>query len=166
MRSFLTLLLLASVVLAEGSLTLDPGMYADALREVQANRARAAQPADAAPAPQAAALSSPEAAEWYRAMQEVGTPQADVRLILLLQQLNPLAGVDELAAALQMHRLAMAGNASACAQLAAAFRSGTLPGGLVFIRDARLAQAVMARAVFQLSPPGGQEPVQAAHSAG
>ncbi len=162
MRHLIPALLLGSLALAEDALplTLDPGMYADALREVQQGKAAEGQPR---PAQQPAGPSAPgDAAEWCLAMQEAGSPQAEVRLILLLRRLNPDAGVEPLAEAVDLHRLMLAGNARACAGLAQAFRSGVLPNGLLFICHAGLAEAVQARAVpFQFAPgalPTGQPP--------
>ncbi len=152
MRTFLLPLLLAGpAALAEGSLTLDPDMYAAALREVQQQRVQepqAGQQAQTRPE-----LPAGDEAEWCLAMQEAGTSLGEVRLILLLQRLNPGTGAEALAEALDLHRLMQAGNAPACMQLAAALRSGTLPGGLAFIRSAPLAEAVERRAAaFQPFP--------------
>ncbi len=162
-RFLLPLLLLGPVSLAtqaEPPLTLDPGMYADALRTVQEHKQKenilppSAHNRNAVPA-----TMESEAAEWCLAMQQAGTPQCEVRLILLLQRLNPGAGVDALAGALRLHQLVLAGNAPACGEIAEALRNGRLPGGLAFIRCEALARALDERqARFQLCParPTGQ----------
>ncbi len=150
-RALLLLPLLCLTASAEEApLTLDMDVYADVLREVQAERKAAESAADSPAAP---ATPEAELSEWCLAMQEVGTAQSEVRLILLLQRLNPTVGVEPLAEALELHRLMLAGNARACEQVAAALRSGTLPNGLAFLCAPQLAGAVEERAAgFRAHP--------------
>ncbi len=143
-------------------LTLDPGLYAEALREVQGVVALAAElPAAAeggAPAPEAPASApsaTPGVEDWQAAMRDAGTELADVRLLVLLQRLNPLdppaARAEDYAAALHLHHLAFAGNARACLALARACRSGHFESGLIFIQSEPLAAVLERRAAaFQL----------------
>lgn len=74
-------------------------------------------------------------AQWYTAVEAYGTDSMLVRLLGLLQSLNPQKPIaqhtDAYTAALTCHRLALSGNAEAMRQLAQAFECGTL-AGLVF----------------------------------
>lgn len=74
-------------------------------------------------------------AQWYAAVEAYGTDSMPVRLLGLLQSLNPQKPIaqhtDAYTAALTCHRLALSGNAEAMRQLAQAFESGSL-AGLVF----------------------------------
>ncbi len=166
-------------------LTLDPGLYAEALREVQGapSAPAATAPASAAPiqAPVAPPVDKPspaaqhaEVADWQAAMRDAGTELADVRLLALLQRLNPLdppaARAEDYASALRLHHLMLAGNARAARELAHAFRTGCFESGLVFICSEGLAAVLERRAAaFQLSavpllPP--QQPAAPAGGAG
>ncbi len=166
---------------ARPPLTLDPELYADALREVQglpAQKREAAPPQD-----QAAYDTSGEArgsreemedrlhppslpaelAEWQAAMDEAGSELSDVRLLVLLQRLNPLdppgERADDYAAALYLHHLMLAGNRRACRELAEASRRGVLPGGLTFIKSEALAMMLEQRAsALQLPRVAEPEP--------
>ncbi len=165
-------------------LTLDPGLYAEALREVQGLPS-----APAATAPESAPIQAPvappvdktspaaqhaEVADWQAAMRDAGTELADVRLLALLQRLNPLdppaARAEDYAAALRLHHLMLAGNTRAARELAHAFRTGCFESGLVFICSEGLAAVLERRAAaFQLpaSPPlSPQQPAAPAGGAG
>ncbi len=145
-------------------LTLDPVLYAEALQVVQGGAAApaAAAPAAQAPAPPAAEPSSaPGVVDWQAAMRDAGTELADVRLMVLLQRLNPLdppsARAEDYAAALRLHHLMLAGNARACLALARACREGHFESGLVFIQSVQLAALLEQRAAaFQLPPAAPQ----------
>lgn len=82
-------------------------------------------------------------AEWQAAMDAAGTEMLPVRLLALLQRLNPdknMGKEPELyAAALKLHVLAAAGNREAKVQLADSFSRGALPNGLRFIVDTEAA---------------------------
>ncbi len=149
-------------------LTLDPTLYAEALREVQG---QATKPSPAAAEPPAAAevpekvpgarpepSSAPGVEDWQAAMRDAGTELGDVRLLVLLQRLNPLdppaARAEDYAAALRLHHLMLAGNPRACLELARACREGALASGLAFIQDDALALLLERRAAaFQLRHP-------------
>lgn len=83
------------------------------------------------------------AQRWVQVMEAAGTDMMPVLLLAMLQELNvasPLAAHPrEYASALELHRLAAAGNAQACATLAQALRSGMLPSGLLLFRNEGLA---------------------------
>ncbi len=140
-------------------LTLDPGLYAEALREVQ-GVAPAAIPNEgkgAQKSAEQAVSSAPGAEDWQAAMRDAGTELADVRLLVLLQRLNPLeppaSRAEDYAEALRLHHLMLAGNARACLALAAACRAGKFESGLHFIQSDLLAEVLERRAsAFQLAP--------------
>ncbi len=152
-------LLPVSIALAEtaeqgaaSQLTLDPGLYAEALREVHG----LPQP-PAADAGSSAAVRSlfPGVEDWQAAMRDAGTELADVRLLVLLQRLNPQAPpsarAEDYAAVLHLHHLMLAGNPRACLALARACREGQFESGLQFIQSEPLAVMLERRAsVFQL----------------
>ncbi len=152
-------------------LTLDPALYAEALREVQgvepgvssaatpvesdANPALQSEAGEALPAP-----SAPAVEDWQAALRDAGTELADVRLLVLLQRLNPLdppaSRAEDYAEVLRLHHLMLAGNARACLILAAACRAGHFEGGLIFIQSAALAEVLERRAAaFHLAPVSG-----------
>ncbi len=187
MKATSLLILLAPVALAEtkeqGSsepLTLDPQLYAEAWREVQGgSTAPAAAPAGAgeqagdgaaaaSPTSPPALSSAPGVEDWQAAMRDAGTELADVRLLVLLQRLNPLdppsARAEDYAAALRLHHLMLAGNARACLELARACRDGHFTSGLIFIQSESLAVVLERRAAsFQVpaSPlPAMPEPAE------
>lgn len=112
-----------------------------------------AAPAPATPLPEPAAPASPSTtsaapatastltvgaatgdslAQWYAAAEAYGTDAMPVRLIGLLQTLNPqktpTSDPQAYTEALRCHRLALSGNTAAMRQLAEAFQSGTLAG--------------------------------------
>lgn len=93
-----------------------------------------AQTAPVQTLPPAPATGDP-LAQWYSAVEAYGTDSMPVRLMALLQSLNPQKPIAEhtaaYTAALTCHRLALSGNAEAMRQLAQAFESGSL-AGLVF----------------------------------
>ena len=110
---------------------------------VPAAAAATPQPS-ASTAPASSAVSQPllpaypaneSLARWQDAMEAYGSDAMPVRLLALLQSLNPqkpLAQNEEAyTEALACHRLALSGNAAAMRQLARAFESGSL-AGLVF----------------------------------
>lgn len=80
-----------------------------------------------------------DVAEWQAAMDAAGTELLPVRLLALLQRLNPnmnMGKAPELyAEALKLHVLAAAGNRDAKLQISAALSRGVLPNGLRFICD-------------------------------
>ncbi len=150
-------------------LTLDPELYADALREVQGGTpppsvAAKEELAESAELPEelrpeaelaARAAIDPGVMDWQAAMRDAGTELADVRLLALLQRLNPLdppsARAEDYAAALRLHHLMLAGNARASLALASACRKGQFESGLAFIRSEALARLLEQRAAaFQL----------------
>ncbi len=150
---------------AAAQLTLDPGLYEEALREVQGGTRAATAPHAESSAPAAAdassvasVASSPGVEDWQAAMRDAGTELADVRLFVLLQRLNPLdppsARAEDYAAALRLHHLMLAGNARACLELARACREGRFESGLIFIQSESLAAVLECRAAaFQLPVP-------------
>ena len=84
---------------------------------------------------------------WQQAMDAAGTELMPVKLLALLQRLNPDKPMEAYAAlyadTLRLHVLAAAGNREARMQLAAALRVGMLPGGMRIICDASKAEALM-----------------------
>lgn len=88
-----------------------------------------------------------DSALWQQAMDAAGTELLPVRLLALLQKLNPDKPMAEhaeaYAEALRLHVLATAGNREAKLRLSAAFRTGTLPCGLRFICDDAKAAALL-----------------------
>lgn len=138
MRGWLTVLMCVQGGLswgASGTITLDA-------EEMERAR-RAVFGGDGAIQPAAVAPTELPAERWTRAMAAAGTDYMPVLLLSLLQELNPHLPMAEHAAiyaeALQLHRLAAAGEPSARALLAAFLESGLLPGGLIFIKDGQLA---------------------------
>ncbi len=158
-------------------LTLDPTLYTEALREVQGanplpapgvKKEAVAEPEGTGespvPQPKAPVSSAPGVEDWQAAMRDAGTELADVRLLVLLQRLNPLdppaARAEDYAAALRLHHLMLAGNARACLALARACREGHFESGLLFIQSEALSAVLERRAAaFQLAipaPPAGE----------
>lgn len=84
---------------------------------------------------------------WQQAMDAAGTELMPVKLLALLQRLNPDKPMESYAAlyadTLRLHVLAAAGNREARMQLAAALRVGMLPGGMRIICAASKAEALM-----------------------
>ncbi len=171
--SALPFLLLVTVASAETAqhglaapLTMDPERYADALRAVHG----LPQPPAAAKAPESADTpashsdsAAPGVEDWQAVMRDAGTELADVRLLVLLQRLNPLeppaARAEDYAAVLRLHHLMLAGNARACLKLARACREGRFESGLAFIQSDALATVLERRAVqFQLPTPAPVSP--------
>lgn len=152
MKHFLSgvLLLVLLVAAQQESVTLDPDAMAEVWREV-AGAPSVKSPAapvldltsrkDATPTTDAAAL-------WREAAAEVNSPAFPVLVLSLLQSLNPQLPMERnvwaYAAALELHRRAFSGNARACAELAAALRSGSL-AGLTYFVDAGLATELEGR---------------------
>lgn len=134
----------------EISLTLDPAEMEQAKQAVFGSPSMS---------PSVAGMAAPEATateqRWLQAMAAAGTDMMSVMLLALLQELNPRATMSacaaDYAAALELHRLAAAGNTVACQQLATAFRTGVLPSGLLFLRCGELAEKMSHRAVFYQS---------------
>ncbi len=176
MRSILFLLAFAAgvpvaaqqVPPAPGALTLDPQLYAEALRAVQ--EGTQAPPSAPSPAGQVSAEGAPGAPsappvstapgvdDWQAAQRDAGTELGDIRLLVLLQRLNPLdppsARAEDYAEALRLHHLMQEGNPRACLTLARACREGHFESGLLFIRNEALARVLEARAsAFQLPAP-------------
>ena len=102
--------------------------------------------------PAASAVEESPEQRWCRAMAAAGTEMMPVLLLALLQELNPRADMGrcaaDYAAALQLHRLAAAGNAEACTQLAVGLRTGVLPSGLLIMRSGVLADEMTRRALM------------------
>jgi TPR repeat protein len=73
---------------------------------------------------------SPAADSWQEAMLQADAELSRVLLLAWLQEQNPLrplaAFAQDYAAALGLHRSALAGQPAACAALATAYRAGTL----------------------------------------
>ncbi|MBQ2814849.1 MAG: hypothetical protein IJE66_07600 [Akkermansia sp.] len=163
MKHFLAgVLLLVPVVAAQQeSVTLDPEAMAEVWREV-AGAPSVKTPAapvldltgrkDAAPDASAAAL-------WREAAGEVNSPAFPVLVLSLLQSLNPQLPMERnvwaYAAALELHRRAFSANPRACAELAAALRSGTL-AGLTYFVDAGLAAELEGKTRAVTGEGGGQ----------
>ncbi len=145
-------------------LTLDPALYADALREVQGlPRAEVTAAPAAVETPAAAEAPAADVVDWQAAMRDAGTELGDVRLFALLLRLNPLEApsrrAEDYAAALRLHHLMLAGNARACLELAAACRSGRFASGLAFIQSEPLARVMEQRAAaFHLPQEVQPEP--------
>ncbi len=147
-------------------LTLDPELYAEALREVQGlpgatppaeNKEPSASPEGVGALASAAAEAAlPGVEDWEAAMRDAGTELADVRLLVLLQRLNPLdppaARAADYASVLRVHHLMLAGNSRACLTLADAFRKGRFENGLLFIQSELLAAALERRSRAFLTP--------------
>ncbi len=152
MKRLLPLLLLAAgYAPAADVLTLDPVLYAEALREAQANADRAR----AESAASAEFSQVPTAEEWQGAMLEAGTELGDVLLLALLHRLNPaeppLLRAREYADVLRLHHLMQQGNPRACRVLARAFREGRFENGLLFLQHEGLSTLMEQRAAaFQL----------------
>jgi hypothetical protein len=143
--TFTYLLTLSSLVLsipaiAEPTLTLDPAVIEKAKRAVFGGEAlctpneekkSAAEQAEQTPAQQ-----------WQCAMDAAGTEHFPVRLLALLQELNPekpmTQHMEAYAEALRLHTLAAAGNKQACASLADSLITGYLPCGLKLFFDMEL----------------------------
>lgn len=120
---------------ASTPLTLDPAVMEEAKRVVF-ERGSATDAANAAVLPSVAA-------QWQAAMDAAGTELLPVRLLALLQQLNPHIPMQEhpalYAEALRLHVLAAAGNKQARGVLSLALETGVLPCGLHFLQDLQLA---------------------------
>ncbi len=160
MRALPLLLLLTAAAFAEtaeqGSLadiplTLDPAVYAEALQEV---RGQAAAPV-AKELPLQGHSTAPDVADWQAAMRDAGTELGDVRLLVLLQRLNPQSPLtlraEDYAEVLRLHHLMLAGNPRACASLGRAMLEGRFENGLLFIESESMGQQLLRRSqVFQL----------------
>ncbi len=164
MREYFLLLGCAVAAVAEAAeqgavapqLTLDPELYAEALREVQGlTPAPAAEAETQAPQEVPPSAAAPGVEDWQAALRDAGTELADVRLLVLMQRLNPLdppaARAEDYAEVLRLHHLMLAGNARACLLLACACREGRFENGLLFIESEPLARLLEQRAaMFQL----------------
>ena len=124
MRCIILLSLLASAASASlldssEPVTMDPAELSRIWQEVKTGK-----PAPAAPASDF----------WAESIMAQDAELARVYLLLWLQKQNPLMPLElyahEYAAALSLHREALAGNSSSCAVLAAAYRAGRI-GGLI-----------------------------------
>ncbi len=146
--------LAAAMPLAAEDLTLDPTLYAEALREAQH---AASLPTATSRAQEMARVS--EAAEWKEAMRDAGTELGDVKLLALLQRLNPqespLLRAKDFAEVLRLHHLMLAGTPRACMVLSAAFRNGRFENGLLFVSDEALS-ALMAQRAAAFQPPAAE----------
>lgn len=104
----------ASLLESRDPVTLDTAEMARAWQAVSQGKPRTAAAQDA----------------WQAAMLEQDAELSRIYLLLWLQEHNPLAPVAQhahaYAEAVGLHRAGLAGQAQACAALAAAYRSGTL----------------------------------------
>lgn len=136
MKAFFCCLMVSVAMAADdASFTLDPVVMEEAKRAVFNG-----EPAVLPEKPIQDAAVTGDMAEWQAAMDAAGTEMLPVRLLALLQRLNPdknMGCAPELyAEALKLHVLAAAGNREAKMHLAEAFCLGVLPNGLRFIADA------------------------------
>ena len=122
MKRLFCIVVLGAASLAQASLlddsspvTLDPAEMSRAWQAVSSGSAPAATPA---------------ADSWQEALLQADAELSRVLLLAWLQEQNPLAPLAayaaDYAAAVGLHRSALAGQPAACAALAAAYRSGTL----------------------------------------
>ena len=122
MKPLVLPLLLAALPLAQASLLDDSAPLT--LDPAEMSRAWQAASSGAAPA------ATPAADSWQEAMLQADAELSRVLLLAWLQEQNPLAPLAayaaDYAAAVGLHRSALAGQPAACAALAAAYRSGTL----------------------------------------
>ena len=136
----LSTLLSANSAIAEPTLTLDPAVIEKAKRAVFGGEAICMPTEEDTPSSQQAAQTP--AQQWQCAMDAAGTEHFPVRLLALLQELNPdkpmARHMEAYAEALRLHTLAAAGNKQACASLADSLLSGNLPCGLKLFFDMEL----------------------------
>lgn len=139
---YLSVALSAAPVWADMPLTLDPAVVDEVKRAVFSGELATEGDKTA----EATAVQG-DSALWQAAMDAAGTELMPVKLLALLQRLNPDKPMDAYAAmyadTLRLHVLAAAGNREARMQLAAALRVGMLPGGMRIICDASKAEALM-----------------------
>ena len=133
-------LIMAVPATAEPTLTLDPAVIEKAKRAVFGGDAICTSTEEETPS--AKQVEQTPAQQWQCAMDTAGTEFFPVRLLALLQELNPdkpmAQHVDAYAEALRLHTLAAAGNKQACASLADSLLSGNLPCGLKLFFDMEL----------------------------
>lgn len=136
----LSTLLSAISAIAEPTLTLDPAVIEKAKRAVFGGEAICMPTEEDTTSSQQAAQTP--AQQWQCAMDAAGTEHFPVRLLALLQELNPdkpmARHMEAYAEALRLHTLAAAGNKQACASLADSLLSGNLPCGLKLFFDMEL----------------------------
>lgn len=136
----LSTLLSANSAIAEPTLTLDPAVIEKAKRAVFGGEAICMPTEEDTPSSQQAEQTP--AQQWQCAMDAAGTEHFPVRLLALLQELNPdkpmARHMEAYAEALRLHTLAAAGNKQACASLADSLLSGNLPCGLKLFFDMEL----------------------------
>ncbi len=136
----LSTLLSAISAIAEPTLTLDPAVIEKAKRAVFGGEAICMPTEEDTPSSQQTAQTP--AQQWQCAMDAAGTEHFPVRLLALLQELNPdkpmARHMEAYAEALRLHTLAAAGNKQACASLADSLLSGNLPCGLKLFFDMEL----------------------------
>lgn len=139
----LSFVLAAAVVGADMPLTLDPAVI-DAAKRAVFNGEPLMESGDKS---DATAAVQGDVALWQQAMDAAGTEMMLVRLLALLQRLNPDKPMDVYAAmyadTLRLHVLAAAGNKEARLQLASALRVGVLPNGMRLICDAAKAAELL-----------------------
>ncbi len=131
-----------------------PAEAADA-EGAEAPRGAAASP-EALPAVEGRLAAAPGVEDWQAAMRDAGTELAEVRLLVLLQRLNPLeppaTRAEDYAEVLRLHHLMLAGNARACLLLARACREGRFENGLQFIQSEGLAALLERRSAVFVVP--------------
>ena len=136
----LSTLLSANSAIAEPTLTLDPAVIEKAKRAVFGGEAICMPTEEDTPSIQQAAQTP--AQQWQCAMDAAGTEHFPVRLLALLQELNPdkpmAQHMEAYAEALRLHTLAAAGNKQACESLADSLITGYLPCGLKLFFDMEL----------------------------
>lgn len=134
----IVLLLAVAMASADTTLTLDPAVMEEAKRAVFNG-----EPMRVPEKRVVLDTEQGDMALWQEAMDAAGTEMMPVRLLVLLQKLNPAKSMADESAlyaeALRLHVLAAAGNREARLGLSDSFRRGVLPNGLLFICDAAAA---------------------------
>ena len=125
---------------AEPYLTLDPAVIEEAKRAVFGGEAICTPAEEEKPTTEQAEQTT--AQQWQCAMDAAGTEFFPVRLLALLQELNPdkpmAQNMEAYAEALRLHTLAAAGNKQACETLSDSLITGYLPCGLKLFFDMEL----------------------------
>ena len=149
-RSYTSLLTFISALTvlpatAEPFLTLDPAVIEEAKRAVFGGEA-ICTPAAEEDKVSPEQTEQTTAQQWQCAMDAAGTEFFPVRLLALLQELNPdkpmAQHMEAYAEALRLHTLAAAGNKQACESLADSLITGFLPCGLKLFFDMELSAKI------------------------
>lgn len=135
--ALLPVLPLAAQDFPDSAITLDPAAYREVMGQMQEK------------APSAA--TEPVAA-WRTAMNAATPEERAVRLLALLQRLNPGVSMEATpapyTAALLLHRRALQGESAACAALAETLRKGVTPEGLKLPKDPESAAKLEQKPAF------------------